>query len=86
MRWPWSGQDGDTIRNCRAEVAQLDSDFRRLKAEWLDMYDKLTRRDERLRKREERAEKDAPVSETPGDLKMALRARLAARGGRNGLP
>lgn len=79
MRWPWTRTvpAQDDVRALRASVADLEADVRRLQAEWLDMYDKLVRRDERLRKREERA---GAVQETLPLGKAALWARLKANG------
>lgn len=81
MRWPWTRTEPaqDDGRALRASVADLEADVRRLQAEWLDMYDKLVRRDERLRKREERA---AVVQEPLPLGKAALWARAKANGHR----
>lgn len=83
MRWPWTrkGQDPDLIRRLEA----VESQQRLLLAEWLEMYDKLTRRDERLRKRQERENGAGGTQDTPQDVKAALRARVAARGGKIGI-
>lgn len=69
------------MRALAASVADLQADVRRLQAEWLDMYDKLVRRDERLRKREERA---GVVQESLPLGKTALWARLKANGASKG--
>ena len=81
MRWPWTRTEPeqDDVRALRASVSDLQADVRRLNAEWVDMYDKLVRRDERLRRREERA---AAVVETPADGKASLWARAQANGHR----
>jgi hypothetical protein len=81
MKWPWTRTEPaeDNVRALRAKVEDLDADVRRLKAEWVDMYDKLVRRDERLRRREERA----AVAQEPIPLgKAALWARAQANGHR----
>lgn len=79
MRWPWTRSEPakDDLRALRASVADLEADVRRVQAEWVDMYDKLMRRDERLRKREERA---AVVPEPTPNGKAALWSRVKARG------
>lgn len=88
MRWPWTrvGPEEDDIRRLEHAVSVLtaslndtQADVRRLQAEWLDMYDKLVRRDERLRKREERAA--GPADPTPNG-KAALWSRVKAGGHR----
>lgn len=81
MRWPWTRSEPakDDLRALRASVADLEADVRRLQAEWLDMYDKLVRRDERLRKREERAA--GPVDPAPNG-KAALWSRVKGGGHR----
>lgn len=61
-------------------MKDLEADVRRLQTEWLDMYEKLVRRDERLRKREERA---GTVQESLPLGKAALWSRLKANGGRS---
>lgn len=83
MRWPWKRVEPaeDDIRTLRGQLADVQADVRRLQAEWLDMYDKLVRRDERLRKREERA---GVVQETLPLGKTALWARLKANGASRG--
>ncbi len=60
--------------------------MRGLKGEWLEMYDKLTRRDDRIRKRQEREPEADPIQNTPQAVKAALRARWAATRGANGHP
>lgn len=70
------------MRALAASVADLQADVRRLQAEWLDMYEKLVRRDERLRKREERA---GGVQEALPLGKTALWARLKANGAGKGV-
>lgn len=67
-------------------MEDLDASFRKLKAEWLDLYDQLTRRDERLRKREERAREPAgdtngeqPLEVGPQNVSSARLAALRAR-------
>jgi len=81
MRWPWTREEPakDDLRALRASVSDLQADVRRLNAEWVDMYDKLVRRDERLRRREERA---AAVQEPLPLGKAALWARAQANGHR----
>lgn len=83
--WPWKRRvpAEDDLRTLRAQLADVQADVRRLQAEWLDMYDKLTRRDERLRKREERA----AGAETPAPLdKRALWSRVRSQPASNGRP
>lgn len=81
MKWPWTRAvpAEDDVRELRQAVADLQADVRRLQSEWLDMYDKLVRRDERLRKREERA---GTVQESIPLGKAALWSRVKANGHR----
>jgi len=81
MRWPWTREEPakDDLRELRASVSDVQADVRRLNAEWVDMYDKLVRRDERLRRREERA---AAVQEPLPLGKAALWARAQVNGHR----
>lgn len=85
MPWPWkrTGPAEDDVRALRTRVDDMEADIRRLKAEWLDMYDKLVRRDERLRKREERAGGGEPL---PADPKASLWARARSQHGQRGRP
>ena len=80
MPWPWTrrGPAEDDLRALRNQVADLESAIKRLRSEWEDMYEKLVRRSERLRKREERQEQQIEMPEANGmplDRKAALRAR-----------
>ena len=80
MPWPWTrrGPAEDDLRALRNQLADLESAIKRLRSEWEDMYEKLVRRSERLRKREERQEQQIEMPETNGmplDRKAALRAR-----------
>lgn len=81
--WPWKRRvpAEDDLRTLKTAVADLQADQRRLQAEWLDMYEKLTRRDERLRKREERAAGTEPL---PIDRKAALWSRVRSQPHQNG--
>ena len=86
--WPWKRQvrEPDTIRELRHQLEDLQRDVRGLKAEWLDMYEKLTRRDERLRKRQERENGATPPQDTLQAQKAQLRARALGMRGSNGHP
>lgn len=76
----------DDLRTLARRVDDLEADMRRLKAEWVDMYEKLVRRDERLRKREERAgQSQLDLIPAPA-TKAALWARLKLQRGSNGAP
>ena len=66
--------------NLRTRVADLEADYRRLRAEWSNILDQLLRLDQRQRKRAERAEQSDPAPATPAAVKAALRARLALHG------
>lgn len=83
MGWPWTrrGPVEDDLRALKRQQEDLAADVRRLQAEWLDMYEKLTRRDERLRKREERA---GQASATPNPDKASLWARVRSQPHSNG--
>jgi len=77
MFWTKRGPSMDEFNDLKSEV-------KRLRAEWNDMFERLVRRDDRIRKRQER-ETESDGAFTPrADVKAALRARLAARGGLNG--
>lgn len=82
--WPFKrrGPDRDTIQR----LEDVEREMRRLKEDWIDYLDKISRRDERLRKRQERASGQIPAFHTPQDVKAALRARWAATRGSNGTP
>jgi len=85
--WPWKqrGPAADEVRSLRHSIEDLQREMRGLKAEWLEMYEKLTRRDDRARKRLERENDPIPAITTPQEAKAALRARWAAtRGTTNG--
>jgi len=86
--WPWKRAvpEQDVIRELRHRVEDLEREVRGLKAEWLDQYDKLTRRDERLRKRQERENTPGHTEDTPQGQKAQLRARAFALRGSNGHP
>lgn len=75
--WPWTRQD-----QLRTRVADLESELRRIRAEWHDVLDRMLRIEDRSRKRAERAEAVPPTPITPADTKAALRARVF--GQRNG--
>jgi hypothetical protein len=79
------GPETDELRTVREQVLDLQSEVKRLRAEWEDMFEKLCRRDDRIRKRQEREPAPDPAPTTTHDLKAALRARVASRGGMNGL-
>ena len=88
IRWPWTreGPAKDDLRQVLQRLEDLESAHRRLKAEWVDMYEKLTSRDERLRKREARSEAAGDTNgqlampEVVGNRKSQLRARARALG------
>jgi hypothetical protein len=88
MDWPWTRRDPppDDVRRLRQEVEDLRSDLKRIRAEWEDMFERLCRRDDRIRKRQERETAPDQGSLPLVSRKMALRARVAARGGSNGQP
>lgn len=71
----------------RTRVAELESELRRLRAEWSDVLDRFTRMGERQRKREERQERSEAGDPTPitaKPTKAALWARLNRTGVANG--
>lgn len=80
MDWPWTrrGPAKDDLRELRGDVADLRAEVKRLRAEWEDMFERLVRRDDRIRKREERANGASPQLTIPQDKKAALWARLRA--------
>lgn len=82
--WPWKRQDD--LRTVMHRLEDVEREIRGLKAEWLEMYDKLTRRDERTRKRLERETAPDPAQMTPQERKAALRERFGITRGRNGVP
>lgn len=84
--WKDRGAERDAIRTVTHRLEDVERELRGLKAEWLEMYDKLTRRDDRIRKRQERETAPDPAPMTPQDVKAALRARMAGRGTFNGHP
>jgi len=59
----------------RDEFDELRSEFRRLKAEWLDVSEKLQRLYDRTRKRQER-ENGETHPDTLQDVKARLRDRV----------
>lgn len=68
----------------RTRVADLESELRRVRAEWADVLDRLTRIGERQRKREERSEQPELAPGMGKASKAALWSRLKARGATNG--
>jgi hypothetical protein len=74
--WTRKGPAEDDWRALKRRVDDMEADVRRLQAEWVDMYDKLVRRDERLRKREERAGAQETL---PLDQKASLWARARSQ-------
>lgn len=74
--WPWTRRE-PAQDDLRTRVAELEGDFRRLRAEWTDILDRLLRLDERQRKRAERAETSDPPQDTHAARKGALRLRLS---------
>ncbi len=79
MKWPWT-RTGPTLDEFRT----LESEVRRLRAEWNDMFERLVRKDDRIRKAQEREKAAGAGLDTPGDVKAALRARVFASRGMNG--
>jgi hypothetical protein len=77
--WPWTRRE-PVQDDLRTRVADLESDNRRLRAEWKDILDRLLRLDERNRKRAERAEGLDPAQDTPAARKAALRLRVRHNG------
>lgn len=80
--WPWTRRE-PAQDDLRTRVADLESDIRRLRAEWTDVLDRFLRLDERQRKRAERAEAatDTP-QDTPSARKALLRLRVRSNGTR----
>jgi hypothetical protein len=83
MFWNKRGHDEDDLGNLWRALHDLESDNKRLRAEWADMFERLVRREDRIRKRLERGEAE-PLPMTPQDVKTRLRASLAARRAPNG--
>lgn len=79
--WPWTRR-GPEKDDLRTRVADLESDFRRLRVEWTDICDRLLRMDERHRKRQERAEAQDAPQDTPAARKALLRLRMRDNGTR----
>jgi len=77
--WPWTRRE-PAMDDLRTRVADLESDNRRLRAEWKDILDRLLRLDERNRKRAERAEAPDPPQDTPAARKALLRSRMRDNG------
>jgi hypothetical protein len=77
--WPWK-RTGPSLDEFRT----LESEVRRLRAEWNDMFERLVRKDDRIRKAQEREKEAHPPSDTREGLKAALRARAFAQRGTNG--
>ena len=75
--WPWTRRE-PAQDDLRTRLLALESEHRRIRAEWADILDRLLRMDERQRKRAERAETSDPAPQTPHDVKAALRARWLA--------
>jgi len=84
--WPWKQErpNEDDYRNLYNEVLTLRAEMKAIRTEWEDVFEKLQRRDDRLRKRQERDRTSEGVQQ-PLDLKSALRARVAAQRGSNGI-
>jgi hypothetical protein len=83
MFWPWNkpGPDADSERKLaalRIDMDDLKADHKRIRGEWEDIFERLTRREDRVRKREER-ERDRNGGEPGRDKKGQLWAKL--RGG-----
>lgn len=74
----WWNRGGPAKDNLRTRVADLESDHRRIRAEWSDILDRLLRLDDRHRKRQERAEAAAPAPKQAATGKAALWARVRA--------
>lgn len=73
----WLKGRGPAEDDLRTRVAALESDLRRIRAEWADILDRLLRMDERQRKRQERSEAATEPSESPARRKALLRLRAA---------
>jgi len=86
MFWKRKGPTSEEFRTLTHRVEDLERAMRGLQAEWLEMYEKLSRRDDRIRKRQERENEPDPLPMTPQAVKAALRARWAATRGTNGNP
>jgi predicted nuclease with TOPRIM domain len=80
------GRTQDELRTLRGELEDVRSDVRRLRAEWADLFEKMVRLDDRIRKRQERAEAPDPSPTPAKPDKSALWSRLKARGLANGHP
>lgn len=80
--WPWTRRE-PAQDDLRTRVAELESDIRRLRAEWKDILERLLRMDERQRKRAERAESSDPALETPAQRKALLRLRVRSHENRS---
>lgn len=79
--WPWNRR-GPAEDDLRTRVAELESDNRRIRAEWADILDRLLRMEERARKRQERETPKEPAQETTAGKKARLWGRVR---GSNGL-
>jgi hypothetical protein len=77
--FPWK-RPGPSLE----EFRNLESEVKRLRAEWADMFERLVRRDDRIRKAQEREKAPTPPQDTPQELKAQLRARVFASRGLNG--
>jgi hypothetical protein len=77
--WPWTRREPEQD-DLRTKVADLESDHRRIRAEWADILERLLRLDERNRKRAERAQAPDPPQDTLAARKSLLRARMRDNG------
>jgi hypothetical protein len=81
----------DTLRtayNLAQRMEEVEHEWREVRSEWADTLDMVTRREERMRKRDQRALKGATVDDhpevngtvAPEDRKASIRQRAAAKG------
>lgn len=79
--WPWTRRE-PAKDDLRTRVADLESEMRRLRAEWADILERFLRLDERQRKRAERAESSEPPQDPLRQRKALLRLRVRSNGTR----
>lgn len=78
--WPWTKR-GPNTDDVMRRLESIERELRGIKTEWLDMHEKLTAVDGRIRKRQERETTPEPVLDDPRARKALLRARVLGRGG-----
>ena len=89
--WPWKEQPlPEALRKLEGRLEDLESNFRRLRGEWSDWYEKMLSLAGRVRKR---AEREAGVSPDPGPageapvsraMSEVMKRRSPRRGPSNG--